>query len=388
MSSTSWRPHRLPILVAAAMLVVALGCNPATQQTDKTTTSAAGVGRQRVDPQLASQLQTYFQSSADVFRNRRAFLVSVDGQLAVEDYHKSSRETTHNIESVGKSVMSTLVGIALDDGHLDDLDQTLAELLPAFRDDMTAQVKAITLRQLLTMTAGFPEDNDFYPKVWGTNENWVRHILSNGPTGPPGTFQYSSAGSHLLSAILKQASGRSVLAYAKEKLFAPLGVDTTPAAEPKATPENLPAYRRAKFAWPTDLQGHHIGGGGQRLTARDLAKLGQLWLDGGRVGGRQVVSAAWVKEATTAHMGIGEIGYGPDAGYGYHFWATRAADHAAFTALGFGGQMIEVVPALGVVVVVQSTSPDDPTVPPEPGVADVNAYLDVVDNLVVPAIRP
>jgi CubicO group peptidase (beta-lactamase class C family) len=184
MSSESCHPPKGPILAAAAVLVVALGCSPTEQQTERTTTSA--VGRQRVDPQLATQLQTYFQGSADVFRNRRAVLVSVDGQLAVEHYHKSSRETTHNIESVGKSVMSTLVGIALDDGHLDDLDQTLAELLPAYRDDMTAQVKATTLRQLLTMTAGFPEDTDFYPKVWGTNENWVRHILSNGPNGPPG----------------------------------------------------------------------------------------------------------------------------------------------------------------------------------------------------------
>ena len=388
MSSTSCRPPRRPTLAAAAVLVMALGCSPAEPQAEQTTTSASAVGRQRVDPQLATQLRTYFQSSADVFRNRRAFLVSVDGELAVEHYHKSSRETTHNIESVGKSVMSTLVGIALDDGHLDGLDQTLTELLPSYRDDMTAQVKAITLRQLLTMTAGFPEDHDFYPKVWGTNENWVRHILSNGPTGPSGTFQYSSAGSHLLSAILKQATGRSVLDYAKEKLLSPLGVDTTPAAEPKATPENLPAYRRAKFAWPTDLQGHHIGGGGQRLTAHDLAKLGQLWLDGGRAGGRQVVSAAWVQEATTAHLGIGETDHGPKVGYGYHIWVTTAADRPAVAAFGFGGQMIEVVPDLGLVVVVQSTSPDDPTVPPEPGVADVTVYQEVVDNLVVPAIRP
>jgi CubicO group peptidase (beta-lactamase class C family) len=100
-----------------------------------------------------------------------------------------------------------------------------------------------------------------------------------------------------------------------------------------------------------------------------------------------VVSAARVKEATTAHMGVGEIGYGPEVGYGYHIWVTRAADHPAIAAFGFGGQMIEVVPDLGLVVVVQSTSPNDPTVPPEPGVADVDVYLDVVDNLVLPAVR-
>ena len=115
----------------------------------------------------------------------------------------------------------------------------------------------------------------------------VARILADGPVQPPDQgFLYSSAGSHLLSAILRQAVGRSVLDYARQKLFAPLGIDTVPAAEPVAAPENLPAYEKAGFAWPVDPQGVHDGGGGQKLTARDLAKLGQLWLDAGRWRGR------------------------------------------------------------------------------------------------------
>ena len=375
-------PRRGPLLAAAAVLALALGCSPAPERTEPSTTSAGAVGRQRVDPELAKQLQAHFDASPDAFRNRRAFLVSVDGQLVVEHYHHSTRDTTLNVQAVGNSVMSTLIGIALDEGRLRSLDQTLAELLPAYRDDMAPGVKRITLRQLLTLTPRLRPGAIFYPKVWGTNQDWVRRILTEGQTEAPG-FVSDSTGSHLLSAILKRATGRSVLAYARDKLFTPLGIDTTPAAEPEAAPENLGEYRRAGFAWPTDPQGHHLVDGGQKLTARDLTKLGQLWLDEGRRGGRQLVSAAWIREARTSHLNAYQ-----DYDFGYQFWVFNAAGHDAFGAAGAGGQMVEVVPDLGLVVVVQSSSSFDPTTPPDFNVAGPSAYNVAVDHVVIPAIGP
>ena len=104
---------------------------------------------------------------------------------------------------------------------------------------MTPQTQEITLHQLLTMSAGLPTDDVFYPAVLDTTKDWVATICKLGTTGRPGNrFAYSSAGSHLLSAALSEATGRSVLDYAREKLFNPLGIDTLPAAEPVFVQQN------------------------------------------------------------------------------------------------------------------------------------------------------
>jgi CubicO group peptidase (beta-lactamase class C family) len=378
-----WRGRTGLLAVVLVCLLVAACSGSDDRPATATNPPAGAVGRQRVDPELARQLQTHFGASRDAFGNRRAFLVSVDGELAVEHYHHSAPDMHLNVQDVGRSIMSTLIGIALDEGRLRSLDQTLAELLPTYRDDMARGVEAITLGQLLTLTPRLVPKAFFYPDVWGTDHDWVRRILTVGQIEPG--FVSDSTGSHLLSAILRQATGRSVLAYARDKLFTPLGIDTTPAAEPAAAPEDLGEYRRAGFAWPTDPQGHHLGIGGQKLTARDLVKLGQLWLDEGRWGGRQLVSAAWIKDATTSHATIPtQDGFT----YGYGFWVFEAAGHDGFGAAGDGGQMIEVVPDLGLVVVVQSRSSDDPTDPTKRAVAGPGEYKEAVDHVVIPAISP
>jgi len=210
----------------------------------------------------------------------------------------------------------------------------------------------------------------------------VAAILSGGLERPPGEgFAYASAGSHLLSAILVEATGRSVLDYARDKLFNPLGISTDPATEPLAVEENLPVYEAASFAWPVDPQGLHLGDAFLKISARDMAKIGQLMLAGGRLDEKQIVPALWVTESTRAHVPTG--GYGPGGDdYGYHWWVTTADGHDAFVAAGFGGQLIEVVPDLDLVVVVSCTIPD------------VNVHLDastfrgLVDAVVAPAIAP
>lgn len=126
----------------------------------------------------------------------------------------------------------------------------LAELLPSYRSVMYPKTSAITLRQLLTMTSGLPPDDVFdrYPEVPPSGD-WAAKILTDGPVQRPGEgFRYSSVGSHLLSAILRQATGRSVLDHAREKLFDPLEIDTVPAAEPIIAAKNVPAYEKAAFA--------------------------------------------------------------------------------------------------------------------------------------------
>jgi CubicO group peptidase (beta-lactamase class C family) len=364
MRERTWS-RSLPALVIAAALTACTSTAPPPSRTSASSTAA-----HRVDAAALEQLVDAFfaNDAADAFRNRQALVISVDGRIVLERYWQSSATRSGSIESVGKTITSTLIGIALEEGRLRGLDQTVDELLPAYADGMSPPVAAITLRQLLTMTSGLPTDDEFYPTVFTAGpRDWVREILAGGLTGPPGTFQYSSAGSHLLSAILSEATGRSVLDYAREKLFDPLGISTRPAPEVVVAPEYLDDYERAGFTWPTDPQGRHIGGGGQKLTARDMARLGQLWLQNGRWEAVQLVPSAWIEAARTDRVPtespLGEA-------YGYQVWLDTADGHEAVLARGYAGQLIEIVPDLGLVVAVLSRHDLDPRVPAEPGTAD------------------
>jgi CubicO group peptidase (beta-lactamase class C family) len=374
--------HRLPrrlarTCVAAAVIAAAAGCSggsPTAPTASGPTPPATSVSAHPVVPAEVEKRVEAFLDVGFAFDQVRAILVSVDGRPVFERYYHSSAATTGNVFSVTKSVMSMLIGIAIDERKLRGVDQTLAELLPAHAATMPAAVKAVTLRQVLTMTAGLPPDPPDLP-AFVTSSDWVAAILAEGTQQPAGQgFAYSSAGSHLLSAILRQATGRSTLDYARAKLFTPLGISTVPAAEPVARAENRPAYDRARFAWPTDPQGNHVGFTWLKLTARDMDKLGQLWLNQGRWAGRQLVSAAWMNESTTSQV---ETQTTPEQ-YGYQWWVTTADGHRAFAAMGYGGQLIEVVPDLDLVAVVASTD--------GPGAAGAQVYLDLVSSYIAPAI--
>ena len=378
------RDWRCRLWLAAVILAVSTACSgspsgsgsgetPAGQQTSSSPEQVAAVFDELVNGDI----------TAGVYEDLRAVLVLVGGRPLVERYYDSSAEATSNVASVTKSVMSILVGVALDEGVLGSVDQTLSELLPEYAAIMAPDVAGVTLEQVLTMTAGLPED----PRAPATTphyltEDWVAAILSGGLEQPPGEgFAYASAGSHLLSAILVEATGRSVLDYARDKLFNPLGISTDPAAEPLAVEENLPVYEAASFAWPVDPQGLHLGDAFLKISAPDMAKIGQLMLAGGRWDEKQIVPAQWVTESTRAHVSTGGYGVGGDD-YGYHWWVTTADGHDAFAAAGFGGQLIEVVPDLDLVVVISCTIPEGNVH------LDASTFRGLVNAVVAPAIAP
>ena len=183
-----------------------------------------------------------------VFRPIRAVIIEVDGHTVLEHYYQGSASDTSNVFSVTKSVVGTLIGIALADGSLRSIDDTLGELLPAYAADMEPEEAAITLRQLLTMTAGLPDTIEVSgPFPWALSDDWVKGILTDQLEQPPGEgFAYSDASSHLLAAVVTEAVGTSVLDYARAELFDPLGIATSgPAADLLAVPKNLPVYQRA-----------------------------------------------------------------------------------------------------------------------------------------------
>ncbi len=383
-------PHGRPWWLVAVTLALVAACagSPGGSGADgdrgkggseaSTTAPESGVS---AEERVAAAVDSYREGDATgASEDVRAVLVTVGGRPLLERYYDSSAEATSGVFSVTKSVMSILVGIALDEGDLGNVEQTLAELLPDYAATMAPEVAGTTLRQVLTMTAGLPADPPgSNPLPFETAEDSIAAIVSGRLVQPPGEgFAYASAGSHLLSAILVEATGRSVLNYAREKLFDPLGISTDPAAEPLAVIENLPVYEAASFAWPVDPQGLHLGHTYLKINAPDMAKIGQLMLDDGSWHGEQIVSSRWVTESTRAQVATSD---GSASDYGYQWWVTTASGFDAFAAAGFGGQLIEVVPALDLVVVVSSTVPDVPRL-------SSSSFMTLVDQQIAPAVTP
>jgi CubicO group peptidase (beta-lactamase class C family) len=204
------------------------------------------------------------------------------------------------------------------------------------------------------MTGGFPDQWDYATVDFPVGDvDWVEWSLAHQERAPGEVFAYSNLGSHLVSAVLVQATGRTVLDYAREKLFDPLGIPTTPATELVAAAESEPAFVAADFVWLTDPRGTHIGAGYLKLRPEDLVRFGRLFLADGVWEGRQVVPAQWVRDATTAHVDS-RNSRGGAPGYGYLWWVGSADGAPSFSGIGSGGQRVEVVPSRDLVVVVTS----------------------------------
>ena len=327
---------------AALALLVALTCLVTS------TCSEAGTSTKQAATPSSAELAANIEEHAEIisdFDQVRAILVAKGDEIVHEQYFGTDADAYWGVQSVTKSVVSTLIGIALDEGLIASVDATLAELLPQHVDVMSPAVQATTLRQLLTMNAGFAGGlADTGPQ----GKHWVREILANPETPPGQGFVYSNGTSHLLAAIVEEATGTSALAYARSRLFGPLGIDTTPAFRRVLTLESLMAMDEAGFAWPVDPQGTSTGWFGLRLRPRDMLKIGQLFLDHGRWEGQQIVSA-----------GVGGGGDQP-AGRGGLPQASATATSGgpatstatpSYRALGYGGQLVVVVPSRDLVVV-------------------------------------
>jgi CubicO group peptidase (beta-lactamase class C family) len=305
-----------------------------------------------------------------------AVLVGVDGSGQVAVYRNRKPGDHAHVWSVTKSVVSILVGIAIDEGKL-RLDQTLAELLPDDRPQMSDEVAAITLQQLLTMTAGFPA-NDQQDTFTLDNPDIVGQTLVLGLTTTPGEeFVYSNSTGHLVAAVLAHAVGRGVLEYARVKLFDPLEIDTRPAYQGSDVGDPAGRFHRAAFAWAADVSGLNAGCYGLKVTAEDMAKLGRLYLGGGRWGGRQIVSAEWVETSTSRQV----VPEGSDLfdGYGYFWWLGEHDGRRYFAASGAAGQLILVSPELHLVAVVSSRDTADPDPLP--------AALSMIEDLAITRSR-
>ena len=380
------RPHPTMALVGGLALLAGCTTSPpsATGESAGTssatsaasmTVSATPSTRTTGPVQVATAAELLVNASSRYRELLRSLTVSVDGTVIVELYNPGSGpEVTHDIRSVTKSVMSILIGIAVDEGSIAGVDQTLAQLLPAYGPIMAPGVGEVTLEQVLTMTGGLLSDESAPELI--TEPNWVTYFLSDPLEQPAGEgWAYSSRGSHLLSAILVEATGKPVLDYAREKLFGPLGISTDPVVSGAIVTTDYAAYQQGSgFGWLTDPQGLNIGAFSIRITADDMRKLGQLYLDRGEWQGAQVVSAGWVAESTKDHIAPDE----PRFGYGYQWWVREVDGRQIISARGFAGQLIEIIPDLGMVVTVSCLD--------GPGAFYPEDLEEMVESTLIPAL--
>jgi CubicO group peptidase (beta-lactamase class C family) len=270
-----------------------------------------------------------------------SLLVVRHGVIVFEHYYRSSQTKRADVESITKSVVSALVGIALERGQIGSVDQKLVDFLPSndIIPSTDSRVRSITLRDLLTMRGGWTSDVRTGDFAYTNTDNWPRAIVNRPLDSDPGThFEYDSGTAHLVSTVLSKATGRSAFDDARLELFGPIGI--------------------ADASWGSDPQGVSTGGWGLELTARDLARLGYLYLHEGRWHGTQVVPSGWEQASTAVQVRPGlpgppRWGYPPWTGFGYFWW--RYPLGGAFMASGAGGQFLIVWPKLDLIVVTTAT---------------------------------
>ncbi len=281
-----------------------------------------------------AEIEAYAEASRPLLQS---VLILHRGKLISEHYWRGFTTTSYQpVFSITKSVVSALIGMALADGRL-TLTDTMAQWFPEIGFAPGAHAASVTVRHLLTMTAGFQE-------VGGrmASDDPMAVLLRRAPASVPGEkFRYSSEDVDLLVAVLERAVGEPAIDYAHRRLFMPLGIWRDIAK----------SYR--KRLWQTDKQGRVKGSRGLHLTTRELASFGQLYLQGGRWQDKQLLPPNFVAASTMAQA---SGGYPERVKYGYLWWVSVDSEgRPAFFASGAGGQYLYILPSLDLVIAITST---------------------------------
>jgi len=264
-----------------------------------------------------------------------ALLVIKNGNLVAEEYYNGFNENmAHQIYSDTKSFMSVLIGIAFDNGLIKNLDKKIMEFFPEYAyPGMDSRFYDITIRHLLTMRMGIDNKEKNLLTVVKTND-WIRETFKLPLLFDPGQkFSYNSLETHLLSAILTKVTGVTALQYAVENLTGPMGIEI--------------------IQWNHDPLGNNTGGYDIYMKPRDMAVLGYMYLNEGKINNNQIVSKEWVDASLTRTWMNNGKEWGPltDYNYGYLWWLGKINGYNLFMAMGMGGQFIINFPDLDLTVV-------------------------------------
>ncbi len=309
-----------------------------------------------LDAAILCSLNETLDKSPDM--NVHAVLVVRGGKLVYETYRRGqdyrwslplgmvthTPQMQHDVRSISKSVVSLLVGIALDRRLITSIDDPVFAYFPEYASLRTQEKDRMLLRHLLTMRSGLQWDQLTYSDSANSehlmfrSRDPYRFVLEQPVQHKPDEeFNYSSGNTQLLAGVLQKATGEPLAEFAKETLFEPLGIT-------QFTWPNMPASGEVSASW------------GLRLRPRDMAKIGELVLRKGMWNGRRVVSDAWIEESTRPRPTNGSFATDWSPLYGYQWWIGNSAvgDHAILwiTGGGLGGQRIYIAPAYDLVVVI------------------------------------
>ncbi len=263
-------------------------------------------------------------------------LIIKDGYIVAEQYYSDyTYDSLHPINSCTKSISSALIGIALEEGYIESVNNKVVDYFPDYEiENLTQEKENITIENMLTMSAGFEwyemeylyndDRNSFYQ--WVRSDDRIQFVLDLPLVTIPGEeFNYNTGMSHVLSAIIQNTTGLRTDLFAEENLFEPLGI--------------------SGYNWFIDPNDIATGGHGLNLYTRDMARFGYLYLKNGEWDGDQIIPEDWIETSTTAHI---PRKYIPEFDYGYHWWVKP---DEYFTAVGVYGQWIYIIPDYDLVVV-------------------------------------
>ena len=267
------------------------------------------------------------------------------GRLVTEEYAIGDISTQYYVWSITKSVLSALVGIAIDKGLMADEFQNLSSYYSNVTDSLKGK---ITVAELLTMSSGIPDDITYMLAAYP-----LQYIMNKKLLYPSGTYwNYTSAGTHVLSYILTASTQESAKSFADTHLFPKLGI--------------------TDFTWDQDAYGISNGGFGLSLRLRDMLKFGQLFLQKGKSAGQEIISSSWINKSTTMLI---PFDASQSRGYGYLWWTAKVNGVNIYNALGYAGQFIIVVPSKALVIAATSNS-----IPVDGYVNDL--YDNIMDKIV------
>ena len=323
--------------------------------------------KQNID---AEQLADAFAEAKSISALQGLAVARNDVIVAEEYFNNSGPDPDPNIHvmSVTKSITATLIGIAINSGYIQSINQTVSDYLKAEVDTVNPALGRVTIRQLMTMTCGHnwyeigpvSEFSDFV-----NAPNQLNYILNKPIVNTPGTvFNYSDGAAHLTSVIIFRATGMSASAFADKYLFDPMGLGTR--------------------TWYSDRQGYSYGGVRLCIGIHDMIKIGYLYLHDGYYNGRQIVPADWINNVTAFQMKTNnEVPFLTD--YGYYWWLGSAYGQNFVCANGYGGQFIFIVKNLNLVIVSRTDYRN---------ISDTKAgenwynVLNIIINKILPAVRP
>jgi|GEM_PF-378802 len=295
----------------------------APQQTTSSTFMWSVVPPEQVGIRSAD-LIPIFDYIQDEEVNIHSLLLIRGGAVFLEAYfYPNEPEILHDVASVTKSITSALVGIALDKGLIESINEPVLSFFPDRQvANLDGRKRRMTIEDLLTMRTGFCQSysrGEAMIDEMRRTDDWIQYVLDQPMVSEPGSeFVYCTPASHLLSAILTRVTGMSELAFARAHLFGPLGIQ--------------------EVEWPTDPHGHNTGGFDLFLHVRDMAKIGYLFLREGWWGDQQVISREWVRRSTAAQVQVDER-----QEYGYRWWIPNDVA-GLYEARGRGGQRIAIWP--------------------------------------------